>query len=103
MNGFSRHRGARSEEGGAQFHRCDDDVRDQFDTDIFSEGNALSMPHSAVHLKDGDEGLLQAICSLRGPFVAQGGKTRAKNAWRHKAFIIGPLFRLRRLRQDQGG
>jgi hypothetical protein len=51
-----------------------------------------------VHLKDGDEGLLQAICSLRGPFVAQGGKTRAKNAWRHKAFIIEPLFRLRRLR-----
>src|ERR1700733_13890888 len=35
MNGFRRHRGARSEEGGAQFHRCDDDVRDQFDTGIF--------------------------------------------------------------------
>ena len=57
MNGFSRHRGARSEERGAQFHHCDDDVRAQFDQTIFSEGNALSLPHSTVHLKDGDEGV----------------------------------------------
>jgi hypothetical protein len=82
MNGFSRHRGARSEERGAQFHHCDEDVRDQFAPDFGGQClvHALSMPDSTVHLKDGDEALLQAICSLSGALAAQGGQTKAKSA-----------------------